>query len=146
MVEALRFGADLLQAAATRRGRTVAAVVCKLDMGTLRKLAHGLGERDPVGLHDEAEHIAALAAAEAVPHLRRGVHLARRRLLLMERTAAPEIAPPLAQGHALADDGDQIARLADLLYVLVADALCHASSQRRRPRMHAHACGVSSPR
>ena len=40
-----------------------------LDAGALGERAERLGERDAVALHDEAEDVAAQAAAEAVPAL-----------------------------------------------------------------------------
>ena len=95
-----------------------------VDVRAVGEHAHGIGKVDVVHLHDEAEHVAALAAAEAVPELRGGVDLARRRLLVVKRTAAPEIAPPLAHGHALAEKRDDVGSFTNLLNILVTD--CHA--------------------
>ena len=121
MIELRRLLADLLQAgfAAARKRR---ACVGNLDARPFRQPANRLGKAQVFKLHDVRKDIAAFAASEAVPQLGGWVYLARRRALLMEGTAAPEIAPALAQGRPLSHERDQIARLAHAAHVLFADA------------------------
>ena len=90
-----------------------------IDMRALSKPMDRLGEREVLSLHDEREHIPALTATEAVPQLQSRVDLARRRFLVMKGTAAPEVAAALLHGNALAEHGDNVARVANLLDVLV---------------------------
>ena len=114
--------ADRLQALplAARR-RAAAGLLGQLDMRPVRELADGLGEREVLRLHDEAERVAAGAAAETVPQLGGGVDLERGRLLVVQRAAAPEVAAALAHRRALADERDDVGRLAHFLDVVIAD-------------------------
>src|SRR5205085_2867926 len=73
-----------------------------------------LGEGHVVVIHEEAEHRAVLAAAEAVVELLVRAHRERGGLLVVERAAGLVFAPGLLQRHAGADDlhdvgaGDQL--------------------------------------
>ena len=96
-------------------------VIGNVDMGALCQVAHRFGKRQVLGFHDEGEHVAAFPAAEAMPQLQGGVYLARRGFLVMERAAQPEIATALLDRTRLAHDGHQVAGLADLLDILIAD-------------------------
>ena len=115
-------------------------IIGNVDMGALCQVAHRFGKRQVLGFHDEGEHVAAFPAAEAMPQLQGGVYLARRGFLVMKRAAQPEIATALLDRTRLAHDGHQVAGLANLLDILIADrhgcdrtpALCPCS--RFRPR------------
>ena len=100
------------------------AMVCRLLFGelyagTVCKIADGIGELEVLPALDIAEHIAAGTAAEAVPEASLGIHLERRRLLMMERAAAPKFLATLLQHDGLADKLDDIGRLPDALLVFV---------------------------
>ena len=97
-------------------------VLRDVDVRAVGQIAHGLGKVEVLGLHDEREDVAPFPAAEAVPQLGGGVDLERGGLLLMQRAAAPEVAALLLDGGALADDRHEIARVANFLDILVADA------------------------
>ena len=58
------------------------------DAGTLRQLAHGVHERQPLVLHQEADRVAMRAAAEAVIRLPARADREARRLLAVERAQA----------------------------------------------------------
>ena len=122
MVEIARCGANIAQARLAAVGNAAPARLLDVDVGAIGQHAHRVGKAHVVDLHHEAEHVTALAASEAVPQLRRRVDLARRRLLVVEGAAAPEIASALPHGNALSEKRDQIARFANLLDILVADA------------------------
>ena len=125
VVERARLAAYLAQAGfLARRDAVAPAVVDDVDVRAVGEHAHGIGKVDVVHLHDEAEHVAALAAAEAVPELRGGVDLARRRLLVVERAAAPEVATALPHRHALAEQRHEVGCFAYFLDIFIAD--CHA--------------------
>ena len=91
-------------------------------MGALGQPSHRIGKLHLVELHHESEQVAALAASEAMPELRVRIYLAGRGFLLVKRTAAPEIAATLLQGHALAHDVDDIVGLANSLDVFLREA------------------------
>ena len=123
VVELGRARADLLHAALHRARHAPAPRVLRdVDVGAVGQIAHGLGKVEVLGLHDEREDVAPFPAAEAVPQLGGGVDLERGGLLLMQRAAAPEVAALLLDGGALADDRHEIARVANFLDILVADA------------------------
>lgn len=90
-------------------------------MSTFGKRTHSVGEVDVVDFHDESKDVAAFAAAEAMPQLSGWIYLARRRLLVVERATAPEIATPLTYGDAFAEKGNDVGCFADFLYVFVAN-------------------------
>src|SRR5437764_1915387 len=75
----------------------------------------GRREVEPLGLLDEADHVAALAAAEAVEELLDRVDGKARRALLVERAAPSEARAGLPQRRALLDDGDEVCTLPDRL-------------------------------
>ena len=114
--------ADRFEALAlAARRRAAAGLLRQLDMRAVGELAHRLGEREVLGLHHETERVAARSAAEAVPQLGRRVDFERGRLLVVQRAAAPEVATALAHRSALADERDDVGRLAHLLDVFIAD-------------------------
>ena len=68
MVELRGLVADGLEAGLAAAADALApAALGDVDVRALGQPAHGFGKRQVLGLHDEAEHVAALAAAEAVP-------------------------------------------------------------------------------
>ena len=85
----------------------------ELDPGARGQAPQGLGEVDPVALHDEAEDVAALAAAEAVPRLARGRDHERRGLLPVERAEPLERGAGLLQLDRLADELDEVRPVLD---------------------------------
>src|SRR5262249_6919784 len=72
-------------------------------------------EVEPLGLADEAEEIAALAAAEAVVEPLARVDREARRPLVVEGAAAREVAAGFAQRRALFDDRDEVGALPNRL-------------------------------
>ncbi len=75
-----------------------------LDAGAGGQDAQGFREGDAVAFHHEAEDVAALAAAEAVPALARGRDDEARRLLRVERAQSLERGARLLQLDGLPDD------------------------------------------
>ena len=114
-------GAQPRLGALPHAGPTFALIIGDVDMSALGQVTHGLGKRQVLGLHDEGEHVAAFPAAEAMPQLQRRVYLARRGFLVVKGAAQPEIAAALLDRARLAHDGDQVAGLANLLDILIAD-------------------------
>ena len=98
----------------------------ELDAGLGREHLERLGERQPVALHHEAEDVAALAAAEALPGVADGRHGERGRLLAVERAQALVRGPGLLQLDRLADDVDDAE--------LALDFGCDADRQTAPPR------------
>ncbi len=70
----------------------------------LRQTFHGFGEADAFALHDEIEDAAVLAGGEIKPRLLLVVHEEGRRLLLVERRQALELAARAHELDALAHD------------------------------------------
>ena len=86
----------------------------------------GLGEGEPVDLHQEGDDVAALAAAEAVPELARGRDVERRRLLVVEGAQALQrAAAGVAEGDVAGDDLVDARLLAHLGDVVLADPPAH---------------------
>ena len=122
MIELRRSLARFLEARFLSAKRRSLGIFRDLDARTLRQKAHRIGEPQIIDLHDERDDVAALAAAETMPELRRGVDLERGRFLVMERAATPEITSALAQLDPIAHDGDQIARFAHATDVSLGNA------------------------
>ena len=116
--------------------RSVALGVAQLHAGLVGEVLHGLGERQPVVLHQERDDVATLAAAEAVVSTA-GADVERGALLVVERTQPLERAAAGGlEGDVLADDLDDVRPLAHQRDVLLADQPCHARSlcrARRQP-------------
>src|SRR5438876_1163625 len=91
-----------------------------------RHAAHRVGERLRLDPHHEGEHVAVLAAPEAVEEAALLAHRERRRLLGMERTEPDEAPPPAAQRHDIRDDFHEARALADGADGVVADTAGHA--------------------
>src|SRR6185503_14322195 len=79
----------------------------------------GLGEADALVEHDELEHVAALAAAEAVEEGRVLADVEGRCFLLMERAESLPGRAHLAQAHLLGDVAHDVGRAPDLLHEAV---------------------------
>ena len=102
----------LAPAAALLRARVV-GLALHPHVRLLRQQLHGLLEVERLGLLDELEGVAALAAAEAVVELLLGVHGERGRALVVERAQpGPARAHP-AQVRLLAHEVDHVHGLAD---------------------------------
>ena len=93
-----------------------------------RQLLHRLGERQPLGFHDEIKSAAVLAAAEAVIEALFLVDGERRRLFLVERAQAEMLAALLGQLDAAADNVGQPGSRAQILQELFGKG--HRWSQR----------------
>ena len=107
--------------------RRSAVDIAQFDPGLGRELLDRLGEGEVVDLLDEAEDVAALAAAEAVPHAPAGRHVEARAALVMER--AQSLERPAArrlQGDVLAHHLVDAGPLAHGRDVVVADPAGHA--------------------
>src|SRR5215469_18907069 len=74
-----------------------------LEAEPARQLLDGLGKGHAVVLHEEAQHGAVRAAAEAVIELLLGAHPEGGRLLVVERAAGLVFAAGFLQLHARAD-------------------------------------------
>ena len=79
-------------------------LVLERDAEPLRQPLDRSGEVEILGLADEGDHVAALAAAEAVVELVGRVHREARRSLLVEGTAARVAGAGLPQRRAAGDD------------------------------------------
>ena len=75
-----------------------------LDPGPRRQTLQCVGEAEPLAAHDEAEDVAALPTAEAVPAVARRGHDEAGGLLAVERAEPLVGGARLAQFHLLADD------------------------------------------
>ena len=104
VVEGDRAVEDVAQAALPRVVATRPLV--ELDARARGQDLERLGEADAVALHDEAEDVAAQAAAEALPALAGRGDVERRRLLTVERAETLVGAARLLQLDGLADDVD----------------------------------------
>ena len=89
-------------------------LVLERDAEPLRQPLDRAGEVEVLGLADERDHVAALAAAEAVVELVGRVDREARRPLLVERAAARVARAGLAQRRAAGDDLDHVGRRDDL--------------------------------
>ena len=102
-----------LPAAAALLGRRVVLLALHPHVEALGQELHRLLELERLGLLDELEGVAALAAAEAVVELLLGVHGERRRALVVERAQpGPARADPPQVG-LLADQVDHVHRVPD---------------------------------
>ena len=99
-------------------------VVAEGDAGLGRQPLDGGGEVEVLDLPDEADGVAAGAAAEAVVQAELGVDRERRRLLGVEGAEPLVAAPDPLEGEVLGYDGDHVRRLPDPGHVLVEDPHC----------------------
>ena len=93
---------------AARIGRPGSTVLGQRHVGLLGQCAHRLGEREAVLAHEEAEGVAAHAAAEAVEDALLGIDHEGGRLLAVEGTEALPVLSGLLQIHEAADDFDDV--------------------------------------
>src|SRR5690606_40658961 len=77
-----------------------------------RDLAHRVRERQPLLLHQEAEHVARLAAAEAFVEALRWNDVKRRCLLVVERTQRTEVLARPLERDQLPDHLDDVGAVA----------------------------------
>ena len=89
-------------------------LVLERDAEPLRQPLDGAGEVEVLRLADEGDHVAALAAAEAVVELVGRVDREARRPLLVERAAAGVARAGLAQRRPAGDDLDHVGCRDDL--------------------------------
>ena len=83
-------GYGLLFVDAFRRTR-ITALVRYVQAEARGQILDGLGEREPVVVHEKAEHVPVRAAAEAVVELLGLAHRERRRFFRMKRAARDKI-------------------------------------------------------
>jgi hypothetical protein len=114
--------------AAVALDRGAAALVGEVDARPVREPLDGLHERQVLDLHHEGDHVAAVAAAEAVERAVRRAHVERRRLLVVEGAQPLERAParPL-QRNLVTDDLVDPAALTHQCDVAFPDASCHVA-------------------
>src|SRR5690606_17072683 len=130
--------------------RAAAVLVAELDARLGREPLHRLGEGQVLDLLDEPDDVAARLAAEAEVQPARGRPVERRRLLVMERAEALEVAPArVAELEVLADhvgDGRALPHERD---VLVANPACHEHGVYDRARTsgapHRNRCAPDLP-
>ena len=91
-------------------------LVLERDAEALREPLDGAGEVEALGLAHERDHVAALAAAEAVVELVGRVDREARRPLLVERAAAGVPRARLPQRGPAGDDLDHVGRRHDLAH------------------------------
>ena len=116
-----------------------AALVRHLKTQTGGELFHRFGEGHVVVVHEEAEHRAVLAAAEAVIELLVRAHPEGGRLFAVERAAGLVLASGLFQLHAQPDDFHDVRAgnefvdevLRDASQVLAPCVLCGESTSRQ---------------
>src|SRR5690606_15275301 len=108
-----------------------ARLVAQRHAGAVREVLDCLGERQPVDAHHERDHIAALAASEAVPVPLPGAYVEAGGALVVERTEALQGADAgRLEGHVLADDLVDRRALAHRCDVVAIDSAGHAPSLR----------------
>ncbi len=115
-------------------GRIAGLVVMQLDVVAVGEQLHRLAEIDVLLLFDVFEHVAAAAAAEAVPHAHRRAHAEARGLFVVEWAQA-HIRPDAGglQRHRGGDDLVQIGRVAYFLNVFFVNHARHGAQHIRRP-------------
>src|SRR5581483_7593599 len=111
------------------RARRARIFRLELDAGALREDAHGVDEPDVLVLLQEAERVAARAAAEALEEAAVGVDVKRRRLLAVERAQPDEIVAALAQRDVRPDHLADVGAGQDLALDAVVDT--HGTHVRR---------------
>src|SRR5437870_3364923 len=121
-----RHGAEELLAAAV--APVTAAVLGECHARLLGERAHGLGERELVLAHQEAERVAAYATPEAVEDPFPGIDHEGRSLLHVEGTEAFPVLTGLLQIHEPADEVDDVDRRPDLVERRLGVG-CHAQPQ-----------------
>jgi hypothetical protein len=103
-----------------------ARTLVEFDTGLGREGLESLRKRDRVALHHEAEHVAAQAAAKALPALPVGSHIEGGGLLTVERAQPLERCTRFLELDGLADDIDDRQPVLDFR----GDADSHGPSSR----------------
>src|SRR5690606_1268447 len=101
------------------------------EAGFLRQLLDGFGKGQSAAAHDEADHIAMGAAAEAVEEALLVVDGEGRGLLVAERAEAGEFPPALDQPHGPAHNARQWQPVAQFLKEGIGK--CHHASPAAAP-------------
>ena len=101
-----------------------------VDAGARGQLLDRLGEAQAVVVHQEAEHGAVRAAAEAVVELLVRAHPERRRLLVVEGAAGLVFAARFLQRDARADQLDDVAARDQVIDEALRDATGHRRGRR----------------
>ena len=106
MKEARREGVDLVDALAFIgvRPRACLGALRHRHVGAIGEIPDGVHEFHPLHLHDEVDDGAALMATKAIIQLGIDIDAERRRLFIMERTAAPKPPPLLFERNVFGDD------------------------------------------
>ena len=112
---------DALDEAVSPRPTTGTPLLRKFDPRPIRQVADGVGEVEALAPHHIGKDVATGTAAEALPEAGRGYDVKRRALLMVEGAAAPKVMAALPELDRLANELEEIGRLADLLLVLVRD-------------------------
>ena len=123
-IEARHFLHQLIERLIGALARAVVgtALVRHLEPEARGQFLDRLGERHVVMVHEEAEHRAVLAAAEAVIELLVRAHPEGGGLLVVERAAGLVLAPRLLQLYAGADDLHDIGAGDELVDEVLRDA------------------------
>ncbi len=109
------------------------ARLVELDARTVGQVPDGVREVESLALLDVVEDVTALAATEAVPEAGVRLDVKRRRLLVVEGAAAPEVPRrALAQLDGLPHQGHEIGGLAHALALVVADHAPPSRGSRQR--------------
>ena len=112
---------DALDEAVSPRSTTGTPLLRKFDPRPIRQVADGVGEVEALAPHHVGEDVTTGTAAEALPEAGRGYDVKRRALLVMEGAAAPKVMAALPELDRLANELEEVGRLADLLLVLARD-------------------------
>ena len=132
------------------RARGRAALARYFEAGSRREIFDRLDEAEVIVFHDEAEHGAVGAAAEAVIELLVDADPERRRLFVVKRTAGLVLAAGLLQLHAAADHLDDVGTGDEFVDEMLGDAGHGAGSASGRVaivgvRVDARKSGFSGP-
>ena len=124
VVELGRLGAQVIDAGTLGAALAAGTGIVQLNTGAIGQIANRLGKTQVLALHDIGEDVAALAAAKAVPHLRRGDNVKRRGLFAMEGAATPKLMATGFELDRFLHDGNQVRGSAYLVFFLIANHGC----------------------
>ena len=114
-------------------GARVLLLALELDPVAVGQRLDRVGEREPLLLLDELDHVAAHPAAEAVVELLLRVDRERRRALVVKRAQAGEAGARAAQVGVGGDDLDDVGGLLDPLDAVASEAAHDPSIRATRP-------------
>ena len=124
VVELGGFSTQVIDAGALGAALAMGAGIVQLNAGTIGQVANRLGKAQVLALHDIGEDVATLAAAKAMPHLRGGNNVERRRLFAMEGAASPKLMAAGLELNRFLHDGNQVGCSAHLVFFLIANHGC----------------------